>query len=284
MVRVMILLFLLSSNAFGQIVISEVLSNEPSGRVRLEWIELYNRANFEVDLADFIIIVDTDTNSFPENSNIPPESYLILARQLLTENGSDSFEDYWGNSSGVWGDTESENYPAFDVAMTLSNTNGSIRLITADGDDIEFIAWDQASDDGRSIEKDDLYNDFSAWHDCFDPFGSTPGRQNSEIPEGGVETFQISVRPKTIIPNSYDNRILIEVIIPAGSKITIDVFDETGKKRIRLIQDYNLPVINLEWNGTDSNGDILSPGPYFIGFFLTGLRNDSELIPVVVTP
>jgi hypothetical protein len=284
MVRVLIILLFLCSNAFGQLVISEVLSNEPSSRVRLEWIELFNKADYEIDLGDYIVIVDSDTNSFPENSNILPESYLILARQLLTDNGSDSFESYWGDASGVWGDHFTENYAAFDVDMTLSNSNGSIKLTTTDGTDIEYIAWDQSSDDGRSIEKDDVYADFSGWHDCYDLNGSTPGRLNSEIPAGGAEAFEISVSPKTIIPNSDDDKISIEVIIPAGSKLTIDIFDETGKKRRRLIQDSSLAVLELEWDGTDGNGDILSPGPYFIGFFLTGQKNNSQLVPVAVTP
>ena len=253
--------------------------------VRLEWIELFNRADYEIDLHDFIIIADSDTNSLPENSVVGAGSYVVLARQLLSENGSDSFEAYWGDGSGEWGDSYLENYAAYDGVITLGNSYGSIRLMKDDGTDIEFISWDQSSDDGRSIEKDDVYADFSGWHDCSDSRGSTPGQLNSPVPEPIDETFSVTVNPKTIAPGGYDNdRILIEVVIPSGSRCTIDVFDETGKKLLRLAQDASSQVFRLNWDGIGSDGKLLKPGPYFIGVFLSGQRSDSELVPIAVAP
>lgn len=119
MVKTFVVFFSLSANIYGQVVLSEILSNEPSGRVRLEWVEIYNPVDMQVDLHDYLLIAGSDTTRLPFGSYVDGGAYAILARQLLPEDGSDSFEGYWGDSSGVWGDSEIENYPAFDVKMVL---------------------------------------------------------------------------------------------------------------------------------------------------------------------
>ena len=282
MVKYILIFLLTCSNAFGQIVLSEVLSNEPSGMVRLEWIELYNRDDNQADLGDYYLIADSDTNYFETGTIIPPSTYLILARQLLPENGSDSFEGYWGDSTGIWGDSEIENYPAFDIDITLSNTDGNIRLVSITGSQPDYVEWDHSSDDGRSIERDNLFDDNSGWHDCFDISGSTPGRVNSEIPVGGSNSLNVTIDHRTIKRNS--DTINIDIIIPAGSKLTVDIFDETGKKHNRLLDESTSAVVTIQWDGSDETGKMLRPGPYIVGLFLSGQKTDSKIIPVVIAP
>ncbi len=286
MVKTLVIFFSLSANTYGQVVISEILSNEPSGRVRLEWVEVYNRQDALVDLHDFLLIAGSDTTRLPAYSYLEAGAYAILARQLLPEDGSDSFEGHWGDSSGIWGDSEFENYPAFDVRMGLNNNQGSIALTDTSGNLLDYFSWDSPSDDGRSVERDDLFDDLSGWHDCYDPDGSTPGQANSSIPAGGAGVLSISVIPRLITPDGdgFDDNFAIDIIIPAGTEITVDVFDDSAMKIRNLRYESDAAVSSFEWDGRDHNGERLSPGLYIIGFFLTGQKTGSKFIPVVLAP
>ncbi len=284
--KTFVVFFSLSANVYGQVVLSEILFNEPSGRVRLEWVEIYNRLDIQVDLHDYMLIAGSDTTRLPVESYVDGGAYVILARQLLPDEGSDSFEGYWGDSSDVWGDSEIEDYAAFDAKMGLNNNQGSVVLSDTTGIQLDYYSWDSPSDDGRSVEKDDLLDDFSGWHDCYDPDGSTPGRANSLIPVGGEGALSISVSPRLITPDGdgFKDDFMIDIIIPAGTEITVDVFDDSAMKIRNLLSESDAAVSNLQWNGLDRNGERLPPGLYIIGFFLEGQKNESKFIPVVIAP
>ncbi len=284
MVRILLIFLILTGNLYGQVVLSEILSNEPGGRVRLEWVEIFNRSNFAVDLSEFIIIADSDTNYLPENSLLASQEYAVLARQLLPIDGSDSFESYWGDSSGVWGDAENEYFLVIDIDMTLSNNSGFVVLKHNSGILIDSVFWSVPSDDGRSIEKDDLFNDYSGWHDCFDPDGSTPGRINSVVPQDIDETFVVEINPRDISQSGVLNRFTIDIVIPPGTEISLDIYDESGHKVKTLLDESDLDVIQLTWDGRDNDNRLLQPGVYLLSFKLEGLRDDTKLIPVVIAP
>jgi hypothetical protein len=198
MVKFFALILLLPTTVYGQVTLSEVLSNEPAGRVRLEWIELYNRSDVEADLSGFLLISSNDTTAFQQGSLVGAGEYVVIARQLTPEDGSDSFEGYWGDSSGIWGDSEIEDFAAYEGDFQLNNNSGDVTLADSAGTFLDQLFWNSASDDGRSVEKDDLSLDFTTWHDCYDPESSTPGRANSEIPSGGAGTFQADISPRVI--------------------------------------------------------------------------------------
>jgi hypothetical protein len=286
MVKRIFLILSLSSGAYGQVVLSEILSNEPSGRVRLEWVEVYNRSQLEIDLHYYPLVVGSDTTSPESGSYLGAGSYAVLARQLLPENGSDSFEGYYGDSSGVWGDSELEDFAAYDVTMGLNNTQGSVILIDSSGNVLDAYAWDRASDDGRSVERNDLFEDNSLWHDCYDVDGSTPGRQNSSIPPEGEDAFSVSVSPKLITPDGdgLEDVFMIDIVIPSGTEITVDIFDDSAMNIRNIVYESSASVSRVEWDGKDDNGGIVSPGIYIIGFFLSGQKKSSRFVPVVVAP
>ena len=286
MVKPIAIILMLSPAVFGQVVLSEILSNEPSGRVRLEWVEVYNRGDFEIDLHDFPLVVGSDTTSPVAGSYLSPGSFAVLARQLLPDDGSDSFEGYYGDSSGVWGDSELEDFAAYDVTMGLNNAQGSVILIDSSGNILDSYAWDSASDDGRSVERNGLFDDNSPWHDCYDPKGSTPGKPNSDIPAEGEEAFTVAVSPKLITPNGdgFEDTFFIDVIIPPGTEITVDVFDDSATKIKNIVSESSTPVSSIEWDGKSDAGGSVSPGIYIIGFFLSGQKESSQFVPVVVAP
>jgi hypothetical protein len=261
------------------------LSNEPGGRVRLEWIEIYNQSSSEINLGDYILVADGDTNYLADGIFLNPYGYTVLARQLIPDDGSDAFESYWGDSSGVWGDADFENYIALDINMTLSNNSGNVTLMSIENEVIDEVSWDAASDDGRSIERNDVNDLNSGWHDCYDPEGSTPGRVNSQIPQNGEESFSVTIDPIVISINidGFED-FFIDVVTPPATKLTVKIFDETGYKVKSLVDNSETSVLRIGWDGKDDQGRYLSPGIYIISFVLSGRSNEAKNYPIIIAP
>ena len=248
-------------------------------------MEIYNDSDLEVNLGDFIFIADSYVNQLPNGVLLAPQNYAVLARQLIPEDGSDSFEGHWGDSSGVWGDDVSEDYIAIDVAMILNNSSGNIRIENEFGLVLDEFSWDSPSDDGRSVERNDIHDIDSGWHYCFDPDGSTPGRENSPIPPEGEYSFQVEIDPVVLsVGNGESDDFKIRVVVPHASKLSVRVYDETGFKVKSLAENTEATAQEYFWDGKNDQGVYLSPGVYIISFDLSGLSNNSKYYPVVIAP
>jgi len=167
--------------AGAQVVLNEVLANEPGGSTALEWVELYNSDTLTVNLSGWKFIEDTDTTILSSLDSIAPKGYLILAKKLIaTPPDSNSFEGKWGDGSGVWGDSPREDFPAVEAKMSLTNSTGAVTLISPDSV-IQSFSWSRDAGDGISWEKVEARNgdDSANWKGCTLPEGSTPGKINS---------------------------------------------------------------------------------------------------------
>lgn len=182
------------------VVINEVLANEPGSLTQLEWVELFNPNPTEVNLAGWRFVSKSDTTSL-EGVSILANGYLVLVRHLMSGPGdSNSFEGFWGDASGVWGDAEKEDFPAIEVSMSLTNTGGTISLIDPECN-VSSFTWSKDWGDGISWEKIDPAAGDSPdnWTRCSYSKGSTPGGINSVTlaPDDlSVKSADISVEPE----------------------------------------------------------------------------------------
>lgn len=171
------------TNSSG-IVINEVLANEPKSYTKLEWVELYNLNSYDFDLGGFKFVSKSDTTEFPSGTIIPGKGYLVLARKLVTSPpDSVSFEGFWGDNTGVWGDSEIEDFLTVEIKLSLTNSTGVVTLIDPENNTCSFT-WNKDCGDGISWEK--IYPDsgdgLDNWTACIYDIGSTPGRLNSVTP------------------------------------------------------------------------------------------------------
>ena len=281
--KVSIFVVCFSQVSIGEIVLSEILSNEPGNRVLLEWLEVYNNNPVAEDLGDYILVEGEDSLSFPEGSSVPAFSYAVLCRRLEPIDGSDCFEYHWGDSSGVWGDSPSENCIAFQINISLGNDSGAIYLLGDNGQVIDQYAWEQASDDGRSVERDDVNDPISLWHPCYDPTGSTPGQPNSSKPSDQRE-YLLDVSPQVISLSGPERSVVISYAAPAGAEISVLVYDDSARKRAVLLENSQSPFGTIIWQGLADDGKQLPPGLYLISFIVGGSINSHKVIPLVISP
>ncbi|MCD6161820.1 MAG: lamin tail domain-containing protein [candidate division Zixibacteria bacterium] len=267
----------------GEIILSEILANEPNGSASLEWLEIYNNSSNHIDLGNYILVDGDNAISFPEEAIDSAYSYLVVCRRLYSTDGGVCFENYWGNSSGVWGDAVYENYVVIEAGISLRNSCDTLCLLNADSVIIDQYIWHEPSDDGRSIERNDVSDELSAWHPCYDPSGSTPGRENSACPSDNHD-YILEAAPRLISLSGINKFITISYSAPVDSKINLAVYDDSARKLKTLLNNSDNTYGTIIWNMTGDNNYPLAPGLYIISFKITDAINAYENIPIAIAP
>ncbi len=120
-----LLLFIGIKNIQAQVpnlVISEIMYNPPeSGTDSLEYIEIYNNENTEVNLLG-INFSEGLTHTFP-NLTLSPNSFIVIAKDSV------AFQNTFGTIAFQW------------EAGTLSNNGEDLEIQTANGDVIDFVTY-----------------------------------------------------------------------------------------------------------------------------------------------
>ena len=177
LLSVSLALFLFCNSADAKLIVNEVLSNEPQGYTGLEWFEIYNDAAGTANLNFYQI--DANGTQLVLNDSVGGHSFLVICRKLVGIPASPGFEMYWGDSSGVWGDSPKENYRVIEAGFGLTNASGSVGTSFL-GNIESSLTWTTSGADGISWERKDLLS--LEFGQSIDPIGSTPGRSNSLAP------------------------------------------------------------------------------------------------------
>jgi len=163
--------------AWHQVKTFDVLVNEimadPTPTVNMpdaEYVELYNRSTFPVDLKDFTLVLGSSSKLLPKFT-IPAGGYVILC-----DDGSKPLLEAYG--------------PVIDFSsFAVTNAGGTIVLQNPEGSVIHAVSysdtWYQSSykiDGGWSLELIDPLNpcgEATNWIACNNDAGGTPGALNS---------------------------------------------------------------------------------------------------------
>jgi hypothetical protein len=268
------------NEAASQVVFSEVLANEPGSWVYLEWVELFNRGETEVDLSGWLFIEGSDTTELPQGTAISGRGFLVLARHLLTSSEEMSFERYWGDSSGVWGDDPGENYPAFEVKMSLGNPEGEVTLWDGSSYQTSF-SWNSDAGAGVSWERIDLDgpDEPANWWPCPDPRGSTPGWGESHR-DYSPERFVIEVDPEVFVGKEESTTIKYQ--LPPDTELTLKLYDIEGRLRKSFEVVEGNRIGEIEWSGDDDNDEPLPGGIYILYAGTSGGYSGDQTIAIAV--
>ncbi len=121
-----IIMLCLATAETSALRITEIMYNPAcADDTALEWVELYNDSQATVTMTNWTL------NGKSFTATLAPNETLIIARKLTALSSGDSFEKYYGNNSGVWGDSPPEQCKAIQLAISLANT-GTNTLTLAD--------------------------------------------------------------------------------------------------------------------------------------------------------
>ena len=178
--------FIYHKTQLYDLVISEIMATpEPSaGLPENEWIELYNRSDFDIHLNDFIICVGSKHYTI-DDGTIGAKSYAIL-----TKTGNEDNLRQYGNVVTV------SKMPALAQSASVTIFDADVTPVCGTDYKQNWFADDLKAAGGYSLERIDVDNaDESAanWAQTESRQGGTPGSQNS-ISQSIADT----VRPQLI--------------------------------------------------------------------------------------
>jgi hypothetical protein len=265
----------------SNVVINEMLANEPGSYTKLEWVELYNADSTELDLEGWLFICKDDTTMIPAGTAIPANGFLVVSRQLLSEPpDSISFEGWWGDRSGVWGDSPEENFPAVEAKMSLTNSGGTISLVDLD-QNVQTFTWDENCGDGVSLERVSSEEDF--WLCCVFPDKSTPGEKNS-VSTAYSDEIELSIEPNPFSPDGdgFEDEVVFYFTLPMESNLTIRIYDIRGRLIRTLVEDEPQVSGEIIWDGKDNENRTVRVGIYLVWAEAIGNTHSQKKTTVVV--
>ncbi len=235
------------------VIINEVNYHSSGDADAGDWVELYNRSAYNVDISGWIMKDEKDDHSFvmPENVLLPVDHYYVICEDTL------KFKNQFRGIGKKTGN--------FDFG--LGNGGDCVRLYNQY---MEFVDSMRYSDDppwpvladgeGSSLALKNPYadNDIAAnWTDlCW----MTPGSRNILKSDGPLAVDNIASDREAgdswlnqNYPNPFGSYSFIEYGIIKGGKVTLSVYDLSGRLVRTLVNEYQ------------------DPGTYIISFSREGL-------------
>jgi hypothetical protein len=267
--------FQINSN-HPQIVINEINYNSSSSFDTEDWIELFNNSDEIIDVSNWVLKDEVDTNIFviKEGTVISPLDYLVLSRDTL------SFRNYLSESVNLSGNFE----------FGLNNSGDLIRLFDNDGLLIDSLRYDdlspwpiEADGSGSTLEliNPELDNSINLNWKSSVGFG-TPGGINStfvtEIKEQNVlmpQTYSLSQN----YPNPFNPTTIIKYSIPnsengRGNLVNLKIFDLLGREIKVLVKGMQSPGnYEIGFNAAD-----LTSGIYFYQLTAGDFKETKKMI------
>ncbi len=183
---------------YGDIIITEIMADvnpEPLGLPPAEYVELYNRTNYPIELSDFRLFSGSSEIIMPQGIAIQANDYLVVADQpLLLDN---EYEEMIASS------------------LRISNGGEEVYLLSDEDEVIHFVDFttywydDPAKEEGgwalEMIDKNNYCGGAENWSASAASAGGTPGEGNS-IAEANPDNFPPDILRVTAID---ENRIKI---------------------------------------------------------------------------
>ncbi|MFV1885356.1 MAG: CotH kinase family protein [Balneola sp.] len=237
------------------IVINEIMYNDTEELDSGDWIELYNSAEYPIDLSGWVIKDEDDTHEFKfaNGTELSADSYLVIAADL------EAFNNRYALNSDLFG----------ELGFNLAGSSDQVRLYNNSGvlvDSLQYqdeFPWDASADGtGFTLELKNSGMDNSradSWSASTQP-GGTPGTVNT-VP---VSNEKEELVPSEILlnqnyPNPFNPTTNITFQIPEQSRVNVTVFDMLGREVSVLIDESrSVGTHVVSWNASQ-----FSSGVYF---------------------
>ena len=265
--KLILILLLVPKLLSAEIVINEVLSNEPGGSTNLEWIELYNNSESSEELSNYMLVVNSDTIQF-SSQIVQKNEFIVVCKKLFSVSTETSFESYWGNNSQIWGDDTFEMKFAqpIEASFSLTNSSGSIELYFNQSI-VSLFSWDESGLDGTSWER--KFADSDIIKQSVSKVQSTPGYLNSvsllttdvSIDSVYVELIDLTAHYYFVVTNRGTTDISnLEVILKDSASAQLYSFIVSSiqsDSTIVVEQTFQLPIVDNYYHNLEAEVSLL---------------------------
>jgi hypothetical protein len=262
---------------FADVVFNEIMAdpNPSVGLPEIEYLEVYNRTAYPIDLTDWKLKIGDAENDF-SSYTLKSDEYLILCNANFTET-MNAYNSVVGFSN-----------------FSLTNDGQSLTLINALGETIDVVNYtndwyqdNEKASGGWSIEKIQAENiclSEQNWKASIDSAGGTPGEKNSVFSELLIlpEALSASIKNDSIL-TVFFNQVMQDESLNYLHYYTVD--QSIGNPKSIIISD-DYQSIDLIFDAKFNLGVVyeLSLDPDLkncIGQKLTGSLSLSVILPKV---
>lgn len=261
---------------YEDVMINEISYNNDAVNDPGDWIELYNKGSFDIDISGWKI-TDSDPNHqyiFAANTILKAKEYLVLSNDLALMNNMFS--------------VEKNLYGPFNFG--LSTTSDAVKLFSQEGqliDEVNYsntLPWPTDNMERLwSLElKHPVLDNYisSSW--AVSVNNGTPGLQNTpyitdvtqDITAGNSELMQN-------YPNPFTEGTYIEFKLEKPGPYSLSVMDVNGRI-LRVIKgdDPFSSVYIQYWDGKDDSGRTVPAGVYFYRLETNGYSSMKRMVKV----
>jgi hypothetical protein len=265
-------------------VINEIMFNPKPGGV--DWIEIYNKSEFYIDLENMAIGTLSDGRSdFQVNITgnhrvIEPSQFLVI-----TEDPDLLIADFPSSRR--------ESIIKVDKMPALPDQFGNIALISSENKIMDYLSYQSnfhhkliTDDEGISLERisvTDSTNIPGNWHSASSVVGyGTPTFENSSqiLPLNNPEI--VTLEPEVITPDGDGSEDQLSIHFGTGQPgytATVDIYSIKGLPVKSLLKNRLIPTEGtLIWDGYTDKGQIPPSGIYILRFELYNLQGDYRRI------
>jgi hypothetical protein len=257
-----------------RVVINEINYNSSLEKDAKDWIELYNAGNTPVNMKNWIL---SDAGAefgytIPTDIIVSPGKYLVVCKDNAAFR---SFYPDVANSTG-------------DILFGLSSTGDDVNLFNAEGVLVDWVnfavnaPWPiGANGTGSSIELVNPLADNnmgSNWRESAN--GGTPGNLNLwTLPLSSKEETSVNVASMDCFPSPFTDFTTIRIETPEPGDYSLEIYDLKGRM-VKILADQKVEqgAYYIDWDGRDTNNDMLPGGVYIIRLSGGNLRLNLKVV------
>ncbi len=231
----------------NRLLINEVMYDPPVGMQ--EWIEI--RQMETTRLVSFSI---KDASGHLMGFTLP----AFPGYYVLCEDETQFREDY--------PECPGESIVEVGSMVSLNNDGDELRLLDEAGVVIDSMAYGGSSGhQGKSLERYSDPEGVTRWRYSLDATGSTPGRDNSSLPEIPVFDGKLRLSSDSFFPLQGEMLEIYYNLKQEESRVNCRVYDLKGRKRRSLAESQTVGASGvIVWDGKDDYGKFLPQGAYII--------------------
>ncbi len=243
-----------------------VVINEVMYKDTVEWVEIYNNTETEINLQGFKL-KDASTHS----SGLFPDVYLNSHGYMVITGDSSLLKTRFPDVENF---IQVENFP------TLNNNYDDVIIFDANGDVVDSLHYSSSWGGGEGISLERISpmiatNLRENWGGSRASSGATPGKLNS-LSQFKVQSKMMQLSSKVFSPDR--GNFVIKLNVKPSDRVILYIFDLRGRLVRRLI-DGESGVYIASWDGKNRWGGTVQKGLYIL-YCATESRKEKAVIMV----
>ncbi len=263
---------------YEDIVINEISFNNDAKVNPGDWIELYNKGSFDIDISGWKM-TDSDPNHqfiFAANTMLKAREYLVIANDI------EKFKSVFGTVKYL--------HEPFAFNFGLGNMVDAVKLYSGNGQLIDEVNYSN-SDPWQTFGFDELWslelinpsiNNNSGVNWVLSEKTGTPGAHNRLYITDAVDDSPVAQNSTELLqnyPNPFSEGTYIEFKLDKPGKFLVSVLDVNGRILRNLNVDDPISTIHtIYWDGKDDSGKPVSSGVYFYRLESNGFSEMKRMV------